>query len=103
MGARRSSSAGDRQPALAPGMAEKRRIVPAAGDRLAAGAAGKRGELVFAGRNRRRYRLSAAHIHSEATMKHKGRGVIRIGDKTDHGGTVLSTSSGTVVMGKPAA
>ena len=36
-------------------------------------------------------------------MKHKGRGVIRIGDKTDHGGTVLSASSGTVVMGKPAA
>lgn len=36
-------------------------------------------------------------------MKHEGRGIIRIGDKTDHGGTVLAASSGTVVMGKPAA
>lgn len=36
-------------------------------------------------------------------MKHKGRGVIRVGDKTDHGGTVLGASSGTVVMGKAAA
>ena len=36
-------------------------------------------------------------------MKHEGRGVIRIGDKTSHGGTVLSASSGTVVMGKLAA
>lgn len=36
-------------------------------------------------------------------MKHKGRGVIRIGDKTDHGGTVIAASSGTVVMGKAAA
>jgi uncharacterized Zn-binding protein involved in type VI secretion len=36
-------------------------------------------------------------------MKHTGRSVIRIGDKTDHGGSVLSASSGTVVMGKPAA
>ena len=30
-------------------------------------------------------------------MKHEGRGVIRIGDKTDHGG------QGTTVMGKLAA
>jgi uncharacterized Zn-binding protein involved in type VI secretion len=36
-------------------------------------------------------------------MKHKGRGVIRLGDKTDHGGTVLGASSSTVVMGKVAA
>jgi uncharacterized Zn-binding protein involved in type VI secretion len=36
-------------------------------------------------------------------MKHKGRGVIRTGDQTDHGGTVLAATSGTIVMGKPAA
>lgn len=36
-------------------------------------------------------------------MKHEGRGVIRIGDKTSHGGQVVSASSGTVVMGKLAA
>lgn len=36
-------------------------------------------------------------------MKHEGRGVIRIGDKTDHGGEVVSASSGTIVMGKEAA
>lgn len=36
-------------------------------------------------------------------MKHEGRGVIRIDDKTDHGGWVISASSGTVVMGKVAA
>jgi uncharacterized Zn-binding protein involved in type VI secretion len=36
-------------------------------------------------------------------MKHEGREVIRIGDKTSHGGTVLSASSGTVVMGRVAA
>lgn len=36
-------------------------------------------------------------------MKHEGRGVIRLGDKTTHGGMVLSASSGTVVMGKPAS
>lgn len=36
-------------------------------------------------------------------MKHEGRGVIRIDDKTDHGGWVISASSGTVVMGKIAA
>jgi uncharacterized Zn-binding protein involved in type VI secretion len=35
-------------------------------------------------------------------MKHEGRGVIRMGDKTDHGGHVLSASSGTTVMGKLA-
>jgi uncharacterized Zn-binding protein involved in type VI secretion len=39
----------------------------------------------------------------EPSMKHTSRGIIRIGDKTDHGGTVLAASSGTVVMGKPAA
>jgi uncharacterized Zn-binding protein involved in type VI secretion len=36
-------------------------------------------------------------------MKHEGRGVIRLNDKTDHGGHVLSVSSGTVVMGIEAA
>lgn len=36
-------------------------------------------------------------------MKHEGRGVIRLGDKTDHGGYVITTSSGTVVIGKEAA
>lgn len=36
-------------------------------------------------------------------MKHEGRGVIRIADKTDHGGQVIRVSSGTKVMGKEAA
>lgn len=36
-------------------------------------------------------------------MKHQGRGVIRVNDETDHGGRVISVSSGTVVMGKQAA
>lgn len=36
-------------------------------------------------------------------MKHEGRGVIRLGDLTDHGGIVISASSETRVMGKPAA
>lgn len=36
-------------------------------------------------------------------MKHEGRGVIRLNDKTDHGGRVISVSSGTVVMGAEAA
>jgi len=36
-------------------------------------------------------------------MKHDGRGVIRLGDKTDHGGEVVSVSSGTIVMGTEAA
>lgn len=36
-------------------------------------------------------------------MKHEGRGVIRIDDKTDHGGWVIAASSGTIVMGKAAA
>lgn len=31
-------------------------------------------------------------------MKHEGRGVIRLNDKTDHGGQVSSVSSGTVVI-----
>lgn len=33
----------------------------------------------------------------------KGRGVIRIGDKTSHGGTVISASAGFVVLGKAVA
>jgi len=36
-------------------------------------------------------------------MKHQGRSVIRLNDKTDHGGKVVSVSSGTVVMGVEAA
>jgi len=36
-------------------------------------------------------------------MKHEGRGVVRLNDKTDHGGRVISASSGTVVMGAEAA
>lgn len=36
-------------------------------------------------------------------MKHQGRGVIRLGDKTDHGGKVSSASSSTSVMGVAAA
>jgi len=36
-------------------------------------------------------------------MRHHGRGVIRLNDKTDHGGKVVSVSSGTVVMGVEAA
>ena len=36
-------------------------------------------------------------------MKHQGRGVIRINDRTDHGGKVVGASSGTIVMGQPAA
>ncbi len=36
-------------------------------------------------------------------MKHQGRGVIRLNDKTDHGGQVISATSGTTVMGKVAA
>lgn len=36
-------------------------------------------------------------------MKHQGRGVIRLNDKTSHGGQVIAASSGTVAMGKAAA
>ncbi len=36
-------------------------------------------------------------------MKHQGRGVIRMNDKTDHGGHVTAVSSGTIVMGSEAA
>lgn len=36
-------------------------------------------------------------------MKHQGRGVIRLNDKTDHGGQVIGASSGTTVMGITAA
>nr|WP_081983924.1 PAAR domain-containing protein [Massilia sp. JS1662] len=36
-------------------------------------------------------------------MKHQGRGVIRLNDKTDHGGQVISASSRTTVMGVAAA
>src|ERR1044072_6653741 len=37
------------------------------------------------------------------TMKHQGRGVIRLNDKTDHGGQVTTASSGSTVMGVAAA
>lgn len=36
-------------------------------------------------------------------MKHEGRAVVRLNDKTDHGGTVISASSGSRVMGRDAA
>jgi uncharacterized Zn-binding protein involved in type VI secretion len=36
-------------------------------------------------------------------MKHQGRGVIRLNDKTDHGGHVINAASGTTVMGVVAA
>lgn len=36
-------------------------------------------------------------------MKHKGRGIIRLNDKTTHGGYVTSATSETKVMGKDAA
>ncbi len=36
-------------------------------------------------------------------MRHEGRSVIRLNDKTDHGGKVISVSSGTIVMGTEAA
>jgi uncharacterized Zn-binding protein involved in type VI secretion len=39
----------------------------------------------------------------EDSMKHEGRGVIRLSDKTDHGGIVIAASSGTKVMGIDAA
>jgi uncharacterized Zn-binding protein involved in type VI secretion len=35
-------------------------------------------------------------------MRHNGRAIIRQGDTTDHGGHVISASSGTIVMGKEA-
>lgn len=36
-------------------------------------------------------------------MKHQGRAVIRLNDQTDHGGKVISVSSGTIVTGMEAA
>jgi len=39
----------------------------------------------------------------EIDVIHNGRGVIRIDDKTDHGGQVISASSGTTVMCMVAA
>lgn len=33
----------------------------------------------------------------------KLRGVIRLGDSTDHGGKVISASSTTIIQGKPLA
>ena len=36
-------------------------------------------------------------------MKHEGRGVVRLGDKTDHDGIVISATSGTILMGIEAA
>jgi uncharacterized Zn-binding protein involved in type VI secretion len=39
----------------------------------------------------------------EQAMKHQGKGVIRLGDGTSHGGKVVAASSGTIVQGKPAA
>jgi uncharacterized Zn-binding protein involved in type VI secretion len=36
-------------------------------------------------------------------VKHNGKGAIRLGDATSHGGRVLTATSGTVALGKPAA
>jgi uncharacterized Zn-binding protein involved in type VI secretion len=36
-------------------------------------------------------------------MKQGGRGAVRLNDKTDHGGQVISVSSATIVTGKEAA
>lgn len=36
-------------------------------------------------------------------MKHNGLDVIRLNDKTDHGGQVITVSYGTIVMGAEAA
>jgi uncharacterized Zn-binding protein involved in type VI secretion len=36
-------------------------------------------------------------------MNNQGRGVIRLNDKTDHGGQVISASSCTTVMGMAAS
>jgi uncharacterized Zn-binding protein involved in type VI secretion len=36
-------------------------------------------------------------------MRHQGRSVVRLDDKTDHGGQVISATSGTKVMGVIAA
>jgi len=36
-------------------------------------------------------------------MRYEGRGIIRLNDKTDHGGQVIAVSSGTMVMGIEAA
>jgi uncharacterized Zn-binding protein involved in type VI secretion len=36
-------------------------------------------------------------------MRHQGRGVVRLNDKTDHGGHVIDATSGTKVMGAIAA
>jgi uncharacterized Zn-binding protein involved in type VI secretion len=36
-------------------------------------------------------------------MKHEGRGVIRLNDKTDHGGHVIAASSESIIMGLAAA
>ena len=43
-------------------------------------------------------------IEMETAMKDRaGKGVIRLGDKTSHGGTVLSGDSSFKVLGKPIA
>ncbi len=36
-------------------------------------------------------------------MKNNGRKIIRLNDQTDHGGHVIAASSGTKVLGLPAA
>ena len=36
-------------------------------------------------------------------MKYQGRGVIRLNDRTDHSGQVISASSGTIVLGRQVA
>lgn len=36
-------------------------------------------------------------------MRNEGIGVIRLDDKTDHGGKVITATSGTLILGQPAA
>jgi uncharacterized Zn-binding protein involved in type VI secretion len=47
--------------------------------------------------------LPAATVQRGKNMIHEGRCVIRLNDKTDHGGQVISVSSGTVVLSIEAA
>jgi uncharacterized Zn-binding protein involved in type VI secretion len=42
-------------------------------------------------------------VPNRIKMKHQGRGIIRLNDKTDHGGQVISATSNTTVMGVLAA
>lgn len=48
--------------------------------------------------------ISQRHLNKEIKMKDsKGRGVIRLGDKTTHGGAVISAATNFKVYGKAVA